>query len=236
MNLKVSKAVVDESEFLETSMSVVASAIADPSRVSILCALMDGRAWTATELSSVANIAASTTSAHLAKLLNSRLVTCLSQGRHRYYRLAGNDIAALLETLMVVSAKSGKTLETKTPSHLRVARTCYDHMAGEVAVGIYNFMFKEGWFSPDGNLLSPMGKLQFQNMGVFVNPNSRRKSSCACLDWSERRFHLGGSAGAALMLFFEQKGWITKIAGYREVTITEKGKAAFLRLFQLTVN
>ncbi|MEY0747268.1 ArsR/SmtB family transcription factor, partial [Escherichia coli] len=90
---------IEEKEPLEQSIAKVASAIADPSRVSILCALMDGRAWTATELSVAANIAPSTTSAHLTKLLNSHLISCLSQGRHRYYRLAGTDIAELLETL-----------------------------------------------------------------------------------------------------------------------------------------
>lgn len=90
----------EENEHLERSISNVASAIADPSRVSILCALMDGKAWTATELSTVAGVTPSTASAHLAKLLNSQLITYLSQGRHRYYRLAGTDIAALIETLM----------------------------------------------------------------------------------------------------------------------------------------
>lgn len=96
---------IEEKEPLEKSIAKVAFAIADPSRVSILCALMDGRAWTATELSAVADIAPSTTSAHLTKLLNSHLISCLSQGRHRYYRLAGSDIAELLETLMGVSIK-----------------------------------------------------------------------------------------------------------------------------------
>lgn len=104
---------------LESSMSEVAAAIADPSRVSMLCALMDGRAWTATELSTVADIAPSTASAHLAKLVQGQLISCLSQGRHRYYRLAGNEIATLLETLMGVSMRAKPARTITTPVHLR---------------------------------------------------------------------------------------------------------------------
>lgn len=115
---------VDDAELLERSIADVASAIADPSRVSMLCALMDGRAWTATELSAVANIAPSTASAHLSKLLHGKLISCLSQGRHRYYRLAGSDIAKLLETLMGVSMKLRTSHKCTTPIHLRKARTC----------------------------------------------------------------------------------------------------------------
>ncbi|MCS3424454.1 DNA-binding transcriptional ArsR family regulator [Rahnella sp. BIGb0603] len=225
----------DDGLQLELSLSAVASAIADPSRVSMLCALMDGRAWTATELSSVANIAASTASAHLTKLLNSELITCLSQGRHRYYRLAGSDVAHLLETLMGISMKSMKSPQPKTPVHLRVARTCYDHLAGKIAVGIYEFMSNEGWLEPDGNALTPAGKQHIENLGAILNPNTRRKSSCACLDWSERRFHLGGDSGAALLAAFERKGWLNRTPGYREVTFTEEGKRAFLRIFQIDV-
>lgn len=223
----------DDAGLLEKSMSAVASAIADPSRVSILCALMDGRAWTATELSAVANIAASTASTHLTKLIKNELITCLSQGRHRYYRLAGSDIACLLETLMGVSMKYTQMPATRTPANLRVARTCYDHLAGSVAVQIYDFMCEDGWLEPDGHKLTATGKLHFQNMGVITNPHTRRKSSCACLDWSERRFHLGGDAGAALLIAFEQKRWLTRIPGYREVAITEAGKKAFSRIFRI---
>ena len=233
MNLPDLRKTEDDALQLEQSLSAVASAIADPSRVSILCALMDGRAWTATELSSVANIAASTASAHLSRLLNSGLITCLSQGRHRYYRLAGSDVAHLLETLMGISMKSVKSPVPKTPVHLRVARTCYDHLAGKIAVGMYEFMLNEGWLEPEGNALTAAGKLHFDNFGAILNPHTRRKSSCACLDWSERRFHLGGDSGAALLAAFERKGWLVRTPGYREVTFTEDGKRALLRIFQI---
>ncbi len=236
MNLPIANKADDDARQLEKSLSAVASAIADPSRVSMLCALMDGRAWTATELSSAANIAASTASAHLGKLLQSDLIACISQGRYRYYRLAGSHIAQLLEMLMGVSMRSSQPPATRTPAHLRVARTCYDHLAGKVAVQVYDFMRDEGWIEPDGSQLTATGKLRLQNMGVIITPHTRRKSRCACLDWSERRFHIGGHSGAALLSFFTQKGWLTRTPGYREVIITEAGKKAFSHLFRVDFN
>ncbi len=228
-------AVHDDAEILEYSMAEVATAIADPSRVSMLCALMDSRAWTATELSAVANIAPSTASAHLNKLLQGQLISCLSQGRHRYYRLAGSEIAALLENLMGVSMRLSSPQKCSTPINLRKARTCYDHLAGEVAVKLYEFMEQQGWFTADGRDLSAEGRDKFQQMGAVMTPLSKRKTICGCLDWSERRLHLGGSCGAALLAAFERNGWLTRIAGYREVNFTDEGKRALTRIFKLTL-
>lgn len=225
----------DPNEGLEKSMSLVAAALADPSRVSILCALMDGRAWTATELSAVAGIAASTTSGHLTRLLNNGLVMCLTQGRHRYYSLAGHHIAGLLENLMGVSMQTHAAPVTRTPRHLRYARTCYDHLAGELAVKIYEFMQHEKWISADGTALTAIGKDRLQRLGAVLNPHTRRKPCCPCLDWSERRCHLGGDAGAALMALLLQKAWISRTPGYREVSVTTSGKVAMSRLFGLAL-
>ncbi|MDF7662825.1 winged helix-turn-helix domain-containing protein [Erwiniaceae bacterium L1_54_6] len=219
----------------EKSMSIVAAAISDPSRVSILCALMDGRAWTATELSAVAGIAASTASGHLSRLLSSGLVICLTQGRHRYYSLAGLHVAGLLENLMGVSMHAPSRFRSKTPSRLRYARTCFDHLAGEMAVKMYDFMMTEGWLSADGLALTTLGKTQFQALGAVVDPHPRRRSCCPCLDWSERRFHLGGDAGHALMTLLLQKGWILRTPGYREVSVTAEGKTALWRVFGIAV-
>jgi len=143
----------DEESALQRAMSSVAAALADPSRVSMLCALMDGRAWTATELSMVADIAPSTASGHLTRLLNGGLLLCLTQGRHRYYRLAGPDIAGLLENLMGVAMQPRLSPRVRTPVHLRYARTCYDHLAGELAVGIYAFMLSHSWINEEGETL-----------------------------------------------------------------------------------
>lgn len=214
-------------------MAALAAAMSDPSRIKMLCALMDGRAWTATELSAAADIAASTASAHLSRLVSEGLITCLSQGRHRYYRLAGTDIAGLIENLMGVSWRSTSSAKISTPSSLRVSRTCYDHLAGEIAVHIYDFMVAEGWITSDGASMTPSGQEQFRELGIMSKSKTRRKTCCGCLDWSERRFHLGGEAGAAFFAHCEQKGWLTRIPGFREVTITASGKLAFKKLFGL---
>lgn len=224
-----------EPDALETSMAMIASALSDPSRVSILCALMDGRAWTATELSAVAGVAASTTSGHLSRLLSNGLVICLTQGRHRYYSLAGHHIAGLLENLMGVSMHTHPTPPSSTPVYLRYARTCYDHLAGELAVNIYDFMLREKWLEADGVALTSVGKAHFEKLGAVLNSRPRRKPSCPCLDWSERRFHLGGDAGSALMTLFLQKEWITRTPGYREVNVTDSGRSAMFRLFNVKV-
>jgi DNA-binding transcriptional ArsR family regulator len=197
---------------------------------------MDGRAWTATELSAVAGIAASTTSGHLTRLLSNGLVICLTQGRHRYYSLAGHHIAGLLENLMGVSMHNHAAFVSRTPVVLRYARTCYDHLAGELAVKIYDFMLNEKWIESDGNALTPEGKAHFQGIGAVLDPRPRRKPCCGCLDWSERRFHLGGDAGQALMTLLLQKGWITRTPGYREVSVTDRGRIALSRLFSLNLS
>ena len=215
----------DNSAALEQAVAAVAAAMADPSRVKMLCALMDGRAWTATELSAAAEVAPSTAS------VEGKLITCLSQGRHRYYRLAGHDVAALVEQMMGLSWSRIAPPETSAPKSLREARTCYDHLAGTVAVQIYDFMQAEGWLEADGSALTLYGREQFLMLDIPLSSHPRRKACCACLDWSERRFHLGGEAGAALLIYLESKGWIQRVEGYREVVVTASGKGAITRHF-----
>ncbi|MEB6379731.1 winged helix-turn-helix domain-containing protein [Leclercia adecarboxylata] len=221
----------DNSAALERAVAAVAAAMADPSRVKMLCALMDGRAWTATELSAVADVAASTASGHLARLVEGRLIACLSQGRHRYYRLAGHDVAALVEQIMGLSWSRITPPETSAPASMRHARTCYDHLAGAVAVQIYDYMQAEGWLMADGSALTGKGREAFLTLGIALKANARRKACSACLDWSERRFHLGGEAGAALLIHLETKGWIQRVEGFREVTVTASGQRAINRYF-----
>ncbi|WP_313825499.1 winged helix-turn-helix domain-containing protein [Leclercia sp.] len=221
----------DNSAALELAVAAVAAAMADPSRVKMLCALMDGRAWTATELSAVADVAPSTASGHLTRLLDGKLITCLSQGRHRYYRLAGHDVAGLVEQMMGLSWGRITPPQTTAPEPMRHARTCYDHLAGTVAVQIYDFMQAEGWLVADGSGLTLSGREAFLTLGITLNSKTRRKACCACLDWSERRFHLGGEAGAALLVHLETKGWIQRVVGFREVAVTASGQRAIERHF-----
>ncbi|HCN9937052.1 TPA: winged helix-turn-helix transcriptional regulator [Escherichia coli] len=217
----------------ESSIAATGAAMSDISRVKILSALMDGRAWTATELSSVANISASTASSHLSKLLDCQLITVVAQGKHRYFRLAGKDIAELMESMMGISLNHGVHAKVSTPVHLRKARTCYDHLAGEVAVKIYDSLCQQQWITENGSMITLSGIQYFHEMGIDVPSKHSRKICCACLDWSERRFHLGGYVGAALFSLYESKGWLTRHLGYREVTITEKGYAAFKTHFHI---
>lgn len=229
--LKPANTIADD-ESLTEAITALAAAMADASRMKMLCALMDGRAWTATELSTVAEVSASTASAHLNRLVTSQLLVCLAQGRHRYYRLASADVAGLLENMMVMAGKHAMPLTTRTPVNLRTARTCYDHLAGEVAVGLYDFLLREAWITPDGEALTATGEAQFARLGVIL-PAGRRRVCCACLDWSERRFHPGGAVGAALLRHGQLNGWFVVTPGFRQVTIAPKGKQALRQHFQL---
>ncbi|MCG7586876.1 helix-turn-helix transcriptional regulator [Photobacterium sp. OFAV2-7] len=215
----------------ETDMAALAAAMSDASRMKILCALMDGRAWTATELSAVADIAASTTSSHLSRLVKANLVSCLSQGRHRYFRLYNSRIASLLENMMGVTFQASNLSRSKVPEELLKARTCYDHLAGEVAVKLYESLITHGWIESDGNDLTLQGKEKFLQLGITLETKTKRKKCCPCLDWSERKFHVGGFLGASLLNFFESNNWIEKVPGYREVTITPKGYKELHRHF-----
>lgn len=214
----------EEEGELESRMALTAAVMADKSRSRMLCALMDGRAWTATELSAVADISASTASAHLARLCEQRFVVSLAQGRHRYFRLASADIAELLERLMGVAWASTASRKITTPLSLRQARTCYDHLAGEVAVRLFDTLVSRQWLTADGETLTPLGEEKLAALGVVVQTgSSRRKFSCGCLDWSERRYHLGGVLGAALLDWFIALHGIKTTPGSRHVTFTPSG-------------
>ncbi|RQW64686.1 ArsR/SmtB family transcription factor [Vibrio viridaestus] len=204
-------------------MAALAAAMSDASRMKILCALMDGKAWTATELSAIAEIAPSTASVHLARLLKADLVVCLSQGRHKYFRLYGQNIAGLLENMMGITSQTSRLSRTKVPKELLKARTCYDHLAGEIAVKLYDAMINNDWIASDGKALTVKGREKLSLLGINIDTKTRRRKCCPCLDWSERKFHIGGQLGALLLSFFESQNWIERVPGYREVVITSKG-------------
>lgn len=137
---------------------------------------------------------------------------------------------------MGVSMRPRAASPSRPPSHLRYARTCYDHLAGELAVKIYGFMLQEKWLEPEGSSLTAVGKARFDAIGAILHPESRRKACCACLDWSERRFHLGGDAGHALMTRFLQKNWLVRVPGYRKVSVTEEDARAMRQLFRIDLS
>ncbi|MBG2914516.1 MULTISPECIES: ArsR/SmtB family transcription factor [Proteus] len=218
---------------LESAITAVGAAISDISRVKILCALMDGRAWTATELGIVADISASTASSHLSKLLSSGLISVISQGKYRYFRLANDEIANVIENLMSFSTDHISQAKITTPKNLRKARTCYNHLAGEVAVDIYHSLCQQKWITQDGHAITTLGLERFKNMGIEFQAKHSRNICCPCLDWSERRFHLGGQIGTAFLNYAEAQTWLTRHQGYREVTISEKGYKALAQHFNI---
>lgn len=227
-------------DFADTRLAGVAGAIAEPARARILCCLMDGHARTNTELAVVAEVSPSTASVHLAKLKEQQLIEVRAQGKHRYYTLAGADVAAALEALMRVAGVARTPFVPSTPDRLRNARTCYDHMAGTVAVGVHDYMAKHGWIGPvgeDGSAyeLSNEGIEALGQLGLNVDSarKARRRFACACLDWSERRPHLGGALGAAMLSLLERKGWIEADLDTRAVGITREGKRQFKRVFDI---
>lgn len=208
-------------------LSKVASAIAEPARGRMLCHLMDGTARTATELATVAGIAASTASAHLARLVSAGLLEVVSQSRHRYYRLTGEDVARSLETLMVVAEPTGR-LTSSTPQSLRVARTCYDHAAGELGVQWHDRLFERGWLDKGAGKgeydLSKTGREALAGYGIDISFPRRRKLAYPCIDWSERRPHLAGALGSALLKLGMDRQWLRRSLEDRALIVTPKGR------------
>lgn len=207
----------------------LAALIADPARAAILDALLDGRAWTATELSVEAGVTPQTTSSHLAKLLDGGMILVDRQGRHRYYRLANAQVAHLLETLAIASGgrrepRSAKTAETQ---QLRTARTCYDHFAGRLGVGLAGSMVQQGFLKSENPafVLTETGAHFLKDLGIDVDAARKRRRAFArqCIDWSEREPHMGGALGAALADRLFALNWAARVKHSRRVIVTEDG-------------
>jgi len=214
-----------------TGLAATAAAIGDPARAGMLAALMDGRALTAGELAGVAGIAPQTASAHLARLAEAGLIQQEKQGRHRYHRLASAEVAALLEGLMALAARPRPATGPREHG-LRTARTCYDHMAGRLAVALADALVARGHLLLDteGAALTEGGLAFLNDLGVRPAP-SRRRFCRPCLDWSERRLHLGGAVGAALRARCVELGWVRPVAGSRALAITPAGELGFRAAF-----
>lgn len=215
---------------VEVSVSALAAAIAEPARTRMLCCLMDGHARTSTELAIVAEVSPSTASVHLAKLRQQHLVKVLAQGKHRYYSLDNGRVAALLESLMGVAGNPRDRFVPNTPTRLRAARTCYDHMAGALAVSLHDRLLELGWLSADAGegayQLTRLGERALTALGVDVEVlrAQRRHFAYACVDWSERRPHIGGAIGAALLKVALQRKWVEKDLDSRALGVTRAGR------------
>jgi len=215
----------------------VAALVGDPARANMLSGLMSGRALTATELAQEAGVSRQTASSHLAKLQGGGLLAIEKQGRHRYYRLTGPDVAALLESLMGIAARVGH-LRTRTGPKdpaLRRARVCYDHLAGDLGVRMFDGLLDRRLLRRRGAdiELTQAGRRFCEHFGIDIDSVlDRRRPACKpCLDWSERRSHLAGALGAAMLARFYELKWARRQPDTRIVTFTPRGEREFARLF-----
>lgn len=221
----------------------IAAAIGEPARARILYCLMDGHARTSTELSVVADVAPSTASAHLNRLTAANLIKVLVQGKHRYYSLESGDVANVLEGLSVLAGSARAPAAPRTPSRLKAARTCYDHLAGEVGVLLHD-RFKVLGFLIEGSQgeesvydLNSTGTEALQALGVDVAATRalRRRFAYGCLDWSERRPHLAGALGAAVLKVALRRKWVIQDLDSRALSVTGHGRGQMAARFGVEV-
>ncbi len=198
----------------------IATLIGEPARARMLSALMGGQALTASELAEEAGVTRQTASGHLSRLEDGALIAGVKQGRHRYFRLSGSDVAEALEVLMEVVDRRGPARVRPGPREpeMRHARVCYDHLAGTLGVALHDGLLARGWLAP-GLVPTAQGAAAFEDLGIDMDElgKARRPLCRACLDWSERRTHLAGGLGAALFAAFEDRGWLKRVPGARVV-------------------
>jgi DNA-binding transcriptional ArsR family regulator len=215
----------------DADLAALGAVLGDRARARILLALGDGRALAASVLASEAGVAASTASAHLARLVDAGLLAVAVQGRHRYYRLAGPDVAELLERLGAIEVPSmaRRKLTTSAPSELLHARSCYDHLAGRLGVRIHDFLLDGGHLVRDYDhhlTVTPSGREVLEGLGVDVDAAVRatRPTARSCVDWTERRHHLAGATGAALFDALLARRWLVRGTRPRSVRVTTAGQ------------
>jgi DNA-binding transcriptional ArsR family regulator len=220
----------------DQAVSGIAAAIGEPARARILYCLLDGHARTSTELATVAEVAPSTASVHLQRLKGEKLVDVFVQGKHRYYSLSGADVARALEALSTIAAGKRTPFVPSTPSRLVLARTCYDHMAGKVAVLLHDRLRALGWLTKS-YALTDAGRRALERLGLDLDAAAaaRRRFAYACLDWSERRPHLAGALGAALLEAALKRRWVEQDLDSRALDVTAAGKRELRQRFGLSL-
>ncbi|HKG47483.1 MAG TPA: helix-turn-helix transcriptional regulator [Pyrinomonadaceae bacterium] len=222
-------------------MARIAGAIGEPARARMLFCLMDGHARTSTELAIVADVATSTASAHLNRLKAEHLVKVITQGKHRFYSLDGPKVATVLEGLSVLVDQPRQKFTPNTPTRLRAARVCYDHMAGHLGVLLHDRFTHLKWLSrdlaSDAYDLTPEGVKAVESCGIDVEETRklRRRFAYACLDWSERRPHIGGALGSALLKIAIKRKWVTQDLDSRAIRVTNPGRRELLARFGVEV-
>jgi DNA-binding transcriptional ArsR family regulator len=226
---------------VKKDLAEVAALIGEPTRVMMLWSLLGGQARPASELAFYANVSAQNASAHLARLVESGMLAVEARGRHRYYRLSGADVAHAIEALaaLATSAEEMAGLPPSQAPDLKYARTCYDHLAGRVAVEMCVALKDKGYLAPVGDdfEITGKGEKMFRDLGIEIDDLRRQRRAFArqCQDWSERRPHIGGALGAALLEWMFQRGWIARVRSSRIVRITAKGREDVYKLLKLTL-
>jgi DNA-binding transcriptional ArsR family regulator len=224
---------------IDGAVSSLAAAIGESTRARILLSLMDGCARTGTELVALAEVSPSTVSAHLHRLEAAHLVTVRRQGKSRYYSLSSGEVASMLERLSVLAGGKRAAAVCKAPERLRAARTCYDHLAGTIGVTLRDRFAELGWLriayggEQETYELTPGGVNCLTKLGIDVNAarRLRRRFAFGCLDWTERRYHLGGALGAALLQFVRRNKWVRQDLDSRALRVTELGRRELLKRF-----
>lgn len=232
----------------DQDIAPAAALLADPTRASMLKALLDGRPLAAGELARISGVSAATASGHLAKLLDGGMLTVARQGRHRYYQLAGHEVAIALEAVGMVSRDIPvRTLrQSREAQLLAAARTCYDHLAGQAGVALLQALIRSGTLADlaepgtdalgldhPGFAVTPAGEGRLGAFGINLDElrRERRHFAAACLDWTQRRTHLSGALAAAITRRLFELGWIVRGNHRRSVVITEAGEAGLASTF-----
>lgn len=219
------------------AIATLGSLLADPGRSAILMSLLDGRSLSAGKLARAAGVSAQSASAHLAKLNRGGLITVRDEGRCRFYHLSNAKVAYALEALGAISTVHApvKYLRPKVDAQMMLARSCYDHMAGRIAVMLAERLEEKKMLASAGRgdyKVTTRGREWFAELGINVEQlrSSRRTFARRCLDWTERRPHLAGAVGSALLSHFLSDGWVARVGQSRVLRVTHKGVAQFAGL------
>ena len=241
----VLKEIASDNNPMNEALSFTADLLGDPGRAAILLRLMSGIALPAGELAATANVAPQTASEHLAKLVEGRLLSVERQGRHRYYRLAGAEVADALEALLVLTARPrparpGPTANRPATGTLEHARTCYGHLAGWLGVRIADVLEERKFIKPVGNrdfAVTSSGLDWFESLNVEIpsSISAQKKLARKCLDWTERRHHLSGMLGCALYKRFREVRWLVPVQNTRALRITVEGRVRLWELLRIPV-
>jgi DNA-binding transcriptional ArsR family regulator len=226
---------------MEDQFIKAAALIGDPTRASIMWTLLDGRAFTATELAISANTSPQNISMHLGKLLEANLLCVEKQGRHKYYRFSNKEVAYVVEAMANLIPKPEIASKNKTENYppIKYCRTCYDHLAGKIGVALTDSLLEQKIIIENNNTfeISSEGEKWFSDFGINIKDAQKQKRIFLkpCLDWSERRNHIAGSIGTLLLNKMLNEDWIRRTANSRAIVITGKGEKEFLKYFKIVV-